>query len=164
MASSFKKFISYLWGKRSELGGLSEKDGLLAKLVLDIHRKRSQTSFEVIKLAQLNPIHPINRDNAIAAAKKRTAVLEDSKAVLLKKRVLSCETLQRYIPSVSAIKVVQISESEYVCFEGNGRLYSLQEVFEKSDTMEVEVEKYHFNNMKKMTRRVNRVRRLHGFI
>lgn len=164
MKSRIKKFAAYLWGKRDELSQMSEKDGLLAKLVLDIHRKRTHTEFVMVELFTLRPVHPINRDTAIASAEKRAAVLQENKSVLLQQKQLDREILDKYIPSVSAIKVVRTVDNELVAFEGNGRLSALQSVFSEGDGIQIEVEEYCFNNSKKLSRRVNRIRRLHGFI
>ena len=77
---------------------------------------------------------------------------------------LTQDTLNQYLPSVSAIKVVRENENTYIAYEGNGRLAAMQRVFEAADGITVEVEQYHFNNPSKIIRRLNRVRRLNGLI
>lgn len=164
MTNTLKTFLFYLWGKRSELAQMDEKDALLAKLVMDIHRKRTSSSLFMVDLFALYPVHPIDRDNAMAATQKRIVALEQNKEHILRQKELSSEVLMRYIPSVSAIKCVRTIEGELVTFEGNGRLYALQHVFEKSDGLKVAVEEYFFRNTKKLSRRINRIRMLHGFL
>lgn len=159
--NKLKPFVSYLWSKKTELTDMDEKDGLLAKVVLDIHRKRTHSTFVIIPLAALYPIHPINRENSYKATKKRIEILSRNKETLLEAMALTIDVLSAYIPSVSGIKVVQVAEDRYVAYEGNGRLAALQEVFVPTDEMRVEVELYHFNNPTKIIRRINRVRRLH---
>lgn len=162
MVSKLKKFLPYLWGKKSEVAAMDEKDALLAKTVVDIHRKRTHTTAELIPLYQLYPIHPINRESALASAAKRAAILEKNKIEFLQKKKLDKELLIQYIPSVSAIKVVQVDTDCYVAYEGNGRLYAMQQVFDGKDGVEIEVELYHFSDAEKIVRRMNRVRKLHG--
>lgn len=159
--NKLKNFISYLWSKKTELIEMDEKDGLLAKVVLDIHRKRSHSTFEIIPLADLYPIHPINRENSYNQTRQRIAILTKNKETLLAAKTLTRDLLHTSIPSVSAIKVVQVAENSFVAYEGNGRLAALQEVFSPKDTMRIEVELYHFDNSAKIIRRVERVRQLH---
>lgn len=161
MIGKLEKFFSYLWGKKEELADMDERDALLAKVVLDIHRKRTHSSFQFVPLFSVFPIHPINRKSARAATDARIMTLEQAKEDLLKIRNLSREVLNRHIPSVSAIKVVQTAEQRYVAYEGNGRLAALQTVFSPDDAIEIEIERYHFKDDRSILRRINRVRRLH---
>jgi len=156
-----KVFVAYLWNKKEELTDMDEKDGLLGKVVIDIHRKRSHSTFECIPLAFLYPIHPINRENSYAATKKRISILEENREALLDAKRLTMDLLFQYIPSVSSIKAVKVASEQYVAYEGNGRLAALQEVFAPTDEIEVEVELYHFSDPEKIVRRINRVRSLH---
>jgi len=64
MLNQIKKFTRYLLGKTSELKELDSKDALLAKTVLDIHRKRTHSQFVLVPLFALKQIHAIDRDNA----------------------------------------------------------------------------------------------------
>lgn len=160
----FKKFGHYLWGKRSELKDMSEADILLAKVVLDIHRKRSYSQFITISLFDLYQIHPINRDNSLQDTQKRIASLKTLKDKLLQLRSLSRETLHSVLPSVSAIKVVRAGNGKYIAFEGNGRLVSLQQVFSPAEHMEIEVEEYIFKHSAKILKRINKIRQIHNLI
>lgn len=164
ISETIKKFSSYLWGKKKELADMDEKDVLLAKAVMDIHRKRSHTSLELVPLFHLHPIHPIDREGAMAAVRERGRILAEHRAELLKEKVLTSELLIQYIPSVSAIKAVRVEDGCYVTFEGNGRLAAMKQVFAPEDEMKVEIEVYHFPDSRKIIRRVERVRRLHGMV
>lgn len=164
MSVSVKKFLSYLWGKKSELSQIDEKDAMLAKLVMDIHRKRTHSSKILVNLFDLYPVHPIDRPNAMASAQERIETLTQYREQIRSEKILTNEILIKYIPSVSAIKGVRTTDDEVITFEGNGRLYALQHVFEKDDDITIEVEEYFFRNTKKITRRINRIRRIHGFI
>ncbi len=157
-----RNFIKYLFGKKSELNDLSAKDALLAKVILDIHRKRTHSEFVVVPLFSLKPIHAIDRDNALKTTEKRAEKLREVKAEFCANIRITREVLAEYLPSVSAIKVVQESEKSVIAYEGNGRLVALQRVFEPSDGLLIEVEQYHFRNPAKILRRMNRVRRLNG--
>jgi hypothetical protein len=163
MFDNIINFTKYLTGKTSELGDLDIKDALLAKTVLDIHRKRTHSAFVMVPLFSLKQIHAIDRENAIKATEKRVQTLEEVKAVLLQKKEITREVLAEHLPSVSWIKVVKEPGNSYISYEGNGRLVALQKVFSPSDGMNVEVEEYYFKNPKKIWRRMSRVRRLNGF-
>ena len=162
IVTKISQFFSYLWGKKTELREMDERDALLAKVVVDIHRKRSHSTFVTVSLFALFPIHPINRDNAIAATNERIKKLLQVKEILQATRVLNRDDLAVYLPSVSAIKVVEIDVDRYVAYEGNGRLAALQKVFDPLDQIELEVELYHFDDPAKIIRRIQRVRRLHN--
>lgn len=163
MLRIISNFIKYLVGKTSELGDLDIKDALLAKTVLDIHRKRTHSEFVIVPLFSLKQIHAIDRENAIKATEKRVQKLEEAKEVMLQKKDITREVLAEYLPSISWIKVVKEYDNSYISYEGNGRLAALHKVFSPSDGMNVEVEEYYFKNPKKILRRMSRVRRLNGF-
>jgi hypothetical protein len=62
LITQIRKFYNYLLGKTSELGDLNVKDVLLAKEILDIHRKRNHTGFHTAAFSSLKPIHAIDRE------------------------------------------------------------------------------------------------------
>ncbi len=157
-----RNFIKYLFGKKSELTHLSTKDALLAKVILDIHWKRTHSKFVLVPLFLLKPVHAIDRENALLATEKRIGKLREVKDELLAKNRITREVLAEYLPSISAIKVVQESENSIIAYEGNGRLVALQRVFEPTDGLMIEVEQYHFRNPAKIIRRMKRVRCLNG--
>jgi hypothetical protein len=159
-----KKLLRYLRGKRSELEDLDVKDIVMAKVILDIHRKRTRKEIVDVPLFALWPIHNLDRENAIEATRRRIEALQPHRQELLQQGRLSCEMLARYLPSVSWIKVVQEIPNSYLAFEGNGRIAALQAVFEPEDGLLVEVEQYLFRNPAKIIRRLNRVRRLNGLL
>ena len=159
-----KKFITYLWGKRSELQSMDERDMLLAKVVMDIHRKRTHSAFVFVPLFALNQIHPINRENSLKQTQKRVDILQKEKEHLLKEQNISKDELAQYLPSVSAIKAVRENEKSYIAYEGNGRLVALQTVFSPQDGINVEIEEYYFTHPEKIIKQMNRVRQLHGLI
>jgi transcriptional regulator with PAS, ATPase and Fis domain len=163
MLQKITTFIKYLLGKSSELKDLEAKDALLAKVVLDIHRKRSHSEFISIPLFDLKQIHAIDRENAVVAANQRVEKLKAAKASLLQHKHLSQAVLAEYLPSVSAIKVVKQSDDAYVAYEGNGRLVALQQVFSPDDLITIEVEEYNFKNSDKILQQIAKVRSLNGF-
>ncbi len=146
-------------GKRGELAALDHKDAYMAKVILDIHRKRSGKRLTRVALAQLDPIHRIDRESALRTAQQRAEALRAHRDVLLTTKLLDSDALQAIIPSVSQIKVVQ-DGSRWLAFEGNGRLYAMHEVFSAGDNMQVEVEEYLFDNPRSLQRRLRRVRKL----
>lgn len=161
LIQKIKQLIAYFWGKKSELAVMDEKDVLLSKIVLDIHRKRSRKTSELVPLFNLLPIHPINRASSLTSTYKRIEILRSNRQQLLRTRELTNEVLKKFIPSISAIKTIQLSDNEYVAYEGNGRLAAMQEVFTPKDNLVIEIELYHFNRSQSILGRVRRLRRLH---
>ena len=159
MRATLSKWWHYLLGKRSELAALDHKDAYMAKVVMDIHRKRTGKRLARVPLAQLQPIHRIDRENALRATRERADALRANRDALLTTKLLDSEALQAIIPSVSQIKVVQ-DGGRWLAFEGNGRLYAMREVFSADDGMQVEVEQYLFDDPRSLQRRLRRVRKL----
>ena len=159
-----RNFLSYLAGKKAEVQELDIKDVVLAKAVLDIHRKRTHKEMTILPLFAIRQIHVLDRENALQATRQRLQTLWNRKEELRMAGKITCDTLARLMPSVSWIKVVQDRPGGYLAFEGNGRIAVLQEVFMPSDGLQVEVEQYHFRNTRKIVRRLNRVRRLNGLL
>ena len=159
MLDTLRTWWHYLHGKRSEVAHMDYKDAYMAKVVLDIHRKRRDKRVTRVPLAALEPIHRIDRENALNATHQRAEALRAHRDALLAIRLLDGDALQAIIPSVSQIKVVRDNE-RWLAFEGNGRLYAMREVFAAEDGMQVEVEEYLFDDDRSIRRRLNRVRRL----
>lgn len=159
MRATLATWWRYLLGKRSEVAQMDHKDAYMAKVILDIHRKRRDKRIVRVPLATLEPIHRIDRETALAATRTRAEALHAHRDTLLATKLLDADALQAIIPSVSAIKVVQDGE-RWLAFEGNGRLYAMREVFSADDGMQVEVEEYLFDDDRSIRRRLNRVRRL----
>ena len=164
MLHNIRQFISYLIGKKSELADLETKDALLAKTILDVHRKKTHSDFVIVPLFSLRQVHAIDHENAIRETENRVIALKENKNILLKNKILTRDLLSEYLPSISAIKVVKQSDDCYIAYEGNGRLVAMQEVFSSADGLNIEVEEYYFKNPAKILRRMNRVRRLNGLI
>lgn len=164
IASEVRKLVHYLLGKRSELEALDLSDVVMAKAILDIHRKKIRKDVVRVPLFSLHQIHTLDRDNAIAATRRRIEVLQAHRQELLLARALTFDVLGRVLPSVSWIKVVEAEPDVYLAFEGNGRIEALQAVFGPDDGIVVEVEAYRFRSPRKIVRRLDRVRRLNGLI
>jgi hypothetical protein len=160
---SFSKTIStwrhYLLGKRGELAQIDHKDAYMAKVVMDIHRKRIGKHLTRVPLAQLDPIHLIDRESAMRTMHERAEALRARRDALLTAKLLDSDALQAIMPSISQIKVVRDGD-RWLAFEGNGRLYAMHEVFSAEDGMQVDVEEYLFDNPRSLQRRLHRVRRL----
>lgn len=161
MLDTLRTWWHYLHGKRSEVAQMDYKDAYMAKVVLDIHRKRGEKRIMMVPLSALEPIHRIDRENAQQATRARADALRTHREALLATRRLDGAALQAIIPSVSAIKVVR-DDARWLAFEGNGRLYAMREVFTADDDMQVEVEAYVFDDDRSIRRRMNRVRRLNA--
>ncbi len=159
MIHTIRTWWQYLLGKRGELAHMDHKDAYMAKVVMDIHRKRTGKTLVQVPLAQLEPIHRIDRESALRSARERADALRAHRDALLATRLLDSQALQAIIPSVSQIKVVRDGD-RWLAFEGNGRLYAMREVFSVDDGMQVEVEEYLFADPRSLQRRLRRVRKL----
>ncbi len=159
MIHTIRTWWHYLLGKRGELAHMDHKDAYMAKVVMDIHRKRTGKTLVRVPLAQLRPIHRIDRESALRSAHERAEALRAHRDALLTTKLLDSEALQTIIPSVSQIKVVR-DGGRWLAFEGNGRLYAMREVFEADDGMQVEVEEYVFDDPRSILRRLKRIRKL----
>ncbi len=159
MRATISTWWHYLLGKRGELAHMDHKDAHMAKVVMDIHRKRTGKTLVRVPLAQLEPIHRIDRESALRSARERADALRAHRDALLATKLLDSEMLQTIIPSVSQIKVVRDGD-RWLAFEGNGRLYAIREVFAPEDGMQVEVEEYLFDDPRSLQRRLQRVRKL----
>ena len=159
MIHTIRTWWHYLLGKRGELAHMDHKDAYMAKVVMDIHRKRTGKTLVRVPLAQLEPIHRIDRESALRSARERADALRTHRDTLLTTKLLDSEALQTIIPSVSQIKVVRDGD-RWLAFEGNGRLYAMREVFAPEDGMQVEVEEYLFDDSRSIRRRLKRVRKL----
>ena len=159
MIHTIRTWWHYLLGKRGELAHMDHKDAYMAKVVMDIHRKRTGKTLMRVPLAQLEPIHRIDRESALRSARERADALRTHRDALLATKLLDSEALQTIMPSVSQIKVVRDGD-RWLAFEGNGRLYAMREVFAPEDGMQVEVEEYLFDDPRSLQRRLRRVRKL----
>ncbi len=157
-----KALFDYVRGKRSELQQLKMRDVVMAKVILDIHRKKLQSQFVVVPLYAIKPLHRIDRESALAATEQRAEALRPHLQELRAASVVTRQALGTYLPSISWIKVVQDGPAAYISYEGNGRLEALRRVFTPEDQMQVEVELYTFRNTAKLVRRLRRVRRMNG--
>lgn len=157
--SRLRQWWSYLSGKRSEVAALDYKDAYMAKVVVDIHRLRSDKAQALVPLRALQPIHRIDRESALRATRARAQALAARREELLARGVLDVAALSEIVPSVSQIKVVA-DGARWLAFEGNGRLYAMREAFGEDCGLLVEVEEYRFSRPQKIQRRLRRVRRL----
>jgi len=157
--SRLRQWWLYLLSKRSEVAALDYKDAYMGKVIMDIHRLRSDKAQALVPLSALHPIHPIDRESALQATRARAQALAARREELLVRGTLDLAALNEIIPSVSQIKVVADGE-RWLAFEGNGRLYAMREAFGEGCGLLVEVEEYRFPKPHKIQRRLRRIRRL----
>ncbi|MGO1071802.1 hypothetical protein [Lysobacter sp. CA199] len=153
------RWWAYLLSKRSEVAALDYKDAYMGKVIVDIHRLRSDKAQAMAPLRAVHPIHRIDRESALQATRARAQALIARREELLAYGRLDLAALNEIIPSVSQIKVVREGE-RWLAFEGNGRLYAMREAFGEDCDLLVEVEEYRFAKPHKILRRLRRIRRL----
>lgn len=105
-------FFRYLLGKSSEIPDLDRNDVLLGKVVLDIHRKKRDTGMRYVPLDEILPIHPIDREEAIATMRERAAVVRKHREDIESRGRISREFLNQFLPSVSNVKVADLGDGE----------------------------------------------------
>lgn len=147
-------WLLYMWDKLPELKNLGNKDFQLSKLVTRVHRLRKKVVKAQIQLAQLYPIHAIDRETAQLRVDERISALQKVEHEWRKEAFISNKLMLAVIPSVSAIKVIQIDSGQYIAFEGNGRLYALKGVF---DDLVIEVDLYQLEKDTTISRRIQRI-------
>ncbi len=143
---------------------MDERDLLLAKLVVEIHRKRLHSQFVFVPLFSIYQIHPINRSSSLDKTQNRIKALQAKKTQLIKAQRISNDDLAMHLPSVSSIKAVQENRNSYLAYEGNGRLVALRTVFSPDDNIFIEIEEYCFENASNIIQKMNKLRQLHGLI
>lgn len=143
---------------------MDERDALLAKVIMDIHRTKSHSEFNTVPLFALFQVHPINREGSLKTTNERAEIIKRHKEELLGVKIFTREILGKFLPSVSWIKVVQEKEGTYIAFEGNGRLVAMQNVFSPEDDIQVEVEHYVFKDSQQIVEELNRVRAAHNLL
>lgn len=95
-----------------------------------------------IKLSQIGKYHPIPEGSAAGKkASQRYMKLRDYP--IQQKKNLSIQELQRLMPSVTNIKVIQIAPNEFIPFDGGGRVLVLRNLY-RGRNIDVEVEVLHF--------------------
>jgi hypothetical protein len=152
----------YFWGKRDEVAALDWKDAELARIVLRIHRHRRGVDWRFVPLGVIAPIHPIDRPTALAAAEERAARIRPIADALRAEGRIGRDRLQEVLPSVSAIKLVEVAPGRYVSFEGNGRLAALRSVFAHTADLQVECEHHDIAHAGRLLRRIARLQEAYG--
>jgi len=102
------KWINYLWEKIPELRNLGNKDFELSKLVARIHRTRTEVVRIQAPIFGVHPVYKIDRDTAFVKFNERVDALVPCKEAWIKESFISNELMQKIIPSVSAIKAIEI--------------------------------------------------------
>lgn len=163
IVAEIKQILNWLFAKRSEVLQMNYKDALLAHIIVEIVQSNKKHQFEYCDLYKLDLVHPVdNRENTIQATKERANKLKPHKAKLLKKNKLSKEDLARYLPSATYARAVPTKRGRYITFEGNGRVAALKQVFAPEDKIQIELEIFYPKHPRRVQRRINKLRALHG--
>ena len=98
-----------------------------------IHRHAKKKEMKYVALSSISPLHCIDRESAIKKVRERAAIIAEYRDELKKIRRLNKDTLLKYLPSVSGIKVIRESDDCYISFEGNGRVEAFKQVFHNDE-------------------------------
>lgn len=137
-----KKFWNWLFQKAPEVKHLNTNDILLAKVVTRIKAEKISVETKSIPLHSIDLIHPINRESALKKTEDRIKAIKLTGDNIILDGCITKELQAHYLPSVTYIKVIELSPGRYVAWEGNGRLFALKKVFENSSKLSVEVDQY----------------------
>ncbi|HEY6176302.1 MAG TPA: hypothetical protein VIX73_17725, partial [Kofleriaceae bacterium] len=110
----------------------------LRKAIMSSLKARTPRS---IKLGDLDVIHPIDRDAAVAKAELRADKLREAGDRIRQQGALDDATLNELIPSQSPIRVVKYGD-KYMVFDGNGRIEAIRRAFPDMPDLEVRVVEY----------------------
>jgi len=80
---------------------------VLAKAILDVHRKRTHKEMIAVPLFSIRQIHVLDWKNALLTTRQRSKTLRARNGELLAAGKITCDALARFMPSVSWITVVQ---------------------------------------------------------
>lgn len=112
--------------------------------------KTADRSFEktYVPLSALKLGHPLNYPipERLEKEAKRVQNLRDRSADILSQNQVSISLQNELIPSKNPIRVFKMSNGDFVVLDGNGRLGSLQQAFQDSPNLQIEVEEIVIKN------------------
>ena len=135
---SIKNSFKYWYEKREELKYLKLRDMKQAYIISQIALFTQEKTNEYIYIKNIKLLHPVNRISALKKIKEREVVLKQNQEKIVQREAISRENLDKYIPSITPMKVIKFKNRQYVIWEGNGRLVALEKVFGKNLMIEVE--------------------------
>jgi len=155
-------FLRYLCGKRYELQYLDANDIWMYFTVTSLYWHTERTERRLVPLDTIKSLHPIVRSTAVDLIEDRTKSLTVHRRDIIETGRVDRVLQDACIPSVSPINVVAEDPSNYIAFEGNGRLEAIRRVVAGIPGVLVEVVVYHPTNHESCVRRMRHLRTRNG--
>ena len=143
-----KNFFKYFFEKRVEIKELKIRDLKQANIITQIELFKLKTEKLEIELNKLKFfLHPIDHLFSIKKLKTRQKKILKYKEKILESKKISKKILDKTMPSITDIKVVELERDKFLVWEGNGRIKALQKVFNKNKNIKVEVTNFVLTNL-----------------
>jgi hypothetical protein len=155
-------FLRYLRGKRYELQYLDANDLWMYFTVTSLYWHTERTECRLVPLDTIKSLHPIVRSTAVDLLEDRTKSLTAHRRDIIETGRVDRELQDACMPSVSTINVVAEDPSNYIAFEGNGRLEAIRRVVARIPGVLVEVVVYHPTNHESCVGRMRHLRTRNG--
>jgi len=155
-------FLRYLCGKRYELQYLDATDLWMYFMVTSLYWHTERTECRLVPLDTIKSLHPIVRSTAVDLLEDRTKSLTAHRSDIIETGRVDRALQDACMPSVSPINVVTEDPSNYIAFEGNGRLEAIRRVVAGIPGVLVEVVVYHPTNHKLCVGRMRHLRTRNG--
>ena len=155
-------FLRYLRGKRYELRHLNVNDLWTYFTVTSLYWHNERTECRLVPLDTIKSLHPIVRRTAVDLLEDRTKSLAAYRRDIIETGRVDRVLQDTCMPSVSPINLVAEDASNYIAFEGNGRLEAIRRVVAGIPGVLVEVVVYHPTNHESCVRRLRRTRTRYG--
>jgi hypothetical protein len=157
-------FLRYLRGKRHELRHLDANDLWTYFTVASLYWHTVRTECRLVPLDTIKLLHPIRtvRSTAIDLLEDRIKVLTAYRRDIIETGRVDRGLQDACMPSVSPINVLAEDTSNYIAFEGNGRLVAIRRVVVGIPGVLVEVVVYYPTNHELCVGRLRHIRTMYG--
>jgi len=157
-------FLRYLREKRYELRYLDANDLWTYFTVTSLYWHKERTECRFVPLDSIKSLHPINplRRTAVDLLEARTKSLAAYRRDIIETGRVDRVLQDTCMPSVSPINLVAEDASNYIAFEGNGRLEAIRRVVAGVPGVLVEVVVYHPTNHESCVGRLRHIRTRYG--
>ncbi len=135
-----KNFFWYWYQKRNEIKYLKIRDLKQANIITQIGLFTEKREQVFLNLEKINIfLHPIDRKSSLKKLEKRKKILKKQKKEILNIGEISIDKMDKFLPSITPIKVVEIEKDSFLVWEGNGRIKALVDVFKENKNIKIEV-------------------------
>ena len=90
------------------------RDVKQAHIISQIALFTQETANVFIQIKDIKLLHPIDRVSALKKIKEREVVLRQNQEQIVQGESISRENLDKYIPSITSMKVIKFKDGQYV--------------------------------------------------